>query len=116
MTGTKKSSRSTTSYTDVCAIIDACGRNGVRRFSMNSIVIEFGEPEPAEELQAVDTDANMLDNDTTDSQPETRIEDDSDPETDADLVADALEDLAISDPLAYEEEIRKMAVADNDRD
>ncbi len=83
----------------------------MRRFKMNNVEIEFGEPEQAVTIAPypVDTSAIMVDNDTT-------HDTDVDHEVDADVVLDSLEDLQLSDPLAYEQEIHKLMESNNAKD
>jgi len=104
------SSKNTTSYVAIVKLIEACGTAGVKSIKINDTEIQFydngrverkrlviGESLRIDEEESIDLDEVVSDNGFTDE----------DVSSSEDILADTLEDLQLSDPLAYEELLTK---------
>ena len=110
--GTGKPRRSYPSgatYTSLCQIIDACGRNGVRHIELgNGVVIDFGAAAYNEqpELTSIDYSPKVVDNRNVPLHTPVEVAQ----VDDAMQMEMELDDLALTDPVTYEQlVINKMA-------
>ena len=110
----RQSFRSGATYTSLCQIIDACGRNGVRRIELgDGIIIDFGIAGNNEqkELGQIDYSPKVVDNRNVPVHSPievVKIDDTLQMEME-------LDDLALNDPVAYEQLIiNKIAEGNTD--
>lgn len=105
----KQSFRSGATYTNLCQIIDACGRNGVRHIELgNGVVIDFGAAayNVQPELCSIDYSPKVVDNRNVPSHTPIEVAQIDD----AMQMEMELDDLALTDPITYEQLIiNKMA-------
>jgi len=103
------SSKSTTSYVAIVKLIEACGASGVKSIKVNDLEVEFHcgaakSGTPAYTAESIDFGAVIGDNEQTDE----------DKSLSEEITLDAIEDLALSDPLQHEEIIKGMVNAQAD--
>ena len=105
----RRSYPSGATYTSLCQIIDACGRNGVRHIELgNGVVIDFGIDAHNEQqaLSSIDYSPKVVDNRNVPVHSPIEVA----KADDAMQIEMELDDLALTDPVTYEQLIiNKMA-------
>ena len=108
----QKSQNGTSYLADLCSVIETCANAGVESLTLHDgTCIEFGSSkqqcreveyeQPVELTDIVDTETNIVDNESDSRYIE--------PQQSSDMVEDELDNLALSDPAAYEAVVREIA-------
>ena len=103
-----RSKFSTLSKEDICGIIKECGQNGVREFKLGALFLNFG-PSPAPTIEPVHVAPRVQYEQIKLSEKETE-------KMARDNQEEELQRLLITDPLEYEQMLRRGDVEDEQRE
>ena len=89
-----------TGASDVCQIIEACGKSNVRLLKYHDLEIQFGDQTEHDNI-IIENGVELVDNNTEPHKEESIIN----KKEQADFINETLEDLVLTDPLEFEQSL-----------